>query len=166
LPLSQATSALLPPELQASLLTAILMTTIWFLFLRPKDTRGTDGIVYGLPTPPEPTHAALTDASAQVTGAATTEQEEEAAAPGEGGVVAVHQGIEVKYTKLFIGNRWVDSLSGETFDTLNPSTGEVICAVSSANEADVDLAVEAANEVSDPAPQRCPTKDATRLPAC
>ena len=31
--------------------------------------------------------------------------------------------------KMFIGGRWVDAVSGKTFPTLNPATGEVICQV-------------------------------------
>jgi aldehyde dehydrogenase (NAD+) len=47
-------------------------------------------------------------------------------------------------TQLFINNVWVDSLDGETFETLNPATGEKIADVSSAKAADVDVAVKAA----------------------
>jgi len=48
--------------------------------------------------------------------------------------------------KLLINNEWVNSVSGKTFPTINPSTGEVICEVAEADKADVDLAVAAANE--------------------
>ena len=40
---------------------------------------------------------------------------------------------EVKFTKLFINNQWVDALSGKTFATLNPATEEEICQVHSAS---------------------------------
>ena len=53
---------------------------------------------------------------------------------------------EIKYTKIFINNEWVDSVSGKTFPTLNPCTGEKICDVSDGDKADVDLAVAAASE--------------------
>ena len=53
---------------------------------------------------------------------------------------------EVKYTKLFINNEWVDSVSGKTFPTINPTDGEKICDVSEGDKADVDKAVEAARE--------------------
>jgi len=46
--------------------------------------------------------------------------------------------------RMLIGGSWVESASGETFETLNPSTGEVIANVASADEADVDNAVAAA----------------------
>uniref|UniRef100_A0A3B4X954 aldehyde dehydrogenase (NAD(+)) n=1 Tax=Seriola lalandi dorsalis TaxID=1841481 RepID=A0A3B4X954_SERLL len=51
---------------------------------------------------------------------------------------------EVHYNKLFINNQWQDATSGKTFPTINPATGEVICQVAEADEADVDKAVKAA----------------------
>jgi aldehyde dehydrogenase (NAD+) len=50
----------------------------------------------------------------------------------------------VSATKLLIDNQWVDSASGKTFPTINPSTGEVICQVAEADATDVDYAVRAA----------------------
>ena len=50
-----------------------------------------------------------------------------------------------KPVRMLIGGNWVESASGETFETLNPSTGELIANVASANEADVDSAVAAAH---------------------
>lgn len=47
-------------------------------------------------------------------------------------------------TKLLINSRWVPSLSGESFSTIDPSTGEEICRVASAMKEDVDAAVHAA----------------------
>ncbi|ORY57984.1 putative aldehyde dehydrogenase [Leucosporidium creatinivorum] len=49
-------------------------------------------------------------------------------------------------TQCFINNQWVDALDGETFETLNPATGEKIADVSSGKAADVDAAVKAARE--------------------
>jgi phenylacetaldehyde dehydrogenase len=46
--------------------------------------------------------------------------------------------------KMLIGGSWVEAASGETFETVNPSTGEPIGQVASAGEADVDRAVAAA----------------------
>lgn len=46
--------------------------------------------------------------------------------------------------KMLIGNQWVEAASGETFETLNPSTGELIANVASAGDVDVDRAVAAA----------------------
>ena len=46
--------------------------------------------------------------------------------------------------KMLIGGGWSEAASGETFETLDPSTGKVIAHVASAGEADVDRAVAAA----------------------
>merc|ERR1719365_252344 len=51
---------------------------------------------------------------------------------------------QVKYTQIFINNEWVDSVSGKTFPTVNPTTGEVICQVQEGDKADVEKAVKAA----------------------
>jgi aldehyde dehydrogenase (NAD+) len=51
---------------------------------------------------------------------------------------------KVSNQKLFINGKWVNSISGKTFATLNPSTGQEICQVAEADSADVDLAVKAA----------------------
>uniref|UniRef100_A0AAR2LVE7 Aldehyde dehydrogenase domain-containing protein n=1 Tax=Pygocentrus nattereri TaxID=42514 RepID=A0AAR2LVE7_PYGNA len=45
---------------------------------------------------------------------------------------------------IFINNEWYDSVSGKTFSTYNPATGEKICDVQEADKADVDKAVQAA----------------------
>ncbi|KAJ6637862.1 Aldehyde dehydrogenase, cytosolic 1 [Pseudolycoriella hygida] len=52
---------------------------------------------------------------------------------------------EIKYTKLFINNQFVDSISGKTFAVVNPSTEEVLANISEADKADVDVAVVAAS---------------------
>jgi phenylacetaldehyde dehydrogenase len=46
--------------------------------------------------------------------------------------------------QLLIGGEWVDALSGRTFESLNPATGEVLAHVPAADRADVDRAVAAA----------------------
>ena len=51
---------------------------------------------------------------------------------------------EIKFTKLFINNEFVDSVSGKTFQTVNPSTGEVICDLQEGDKADVEKAIKAA----------------------
>jgi len=53
---------------------------------------------------------------------------------------------QVKNQKLLIDGKWVDAISGKTFATENPSTGETICQVAEADKADVDLAVKAARK--------------------
>jgi aldehyde dehydrogenase (NAD+) len=57
-------------------------------------------------------------------------------------------------TQLFINNRWEESASGETFATVNPSTGEEICQVAAAGSADVDRAVQAARAAFERGPWR------------
>jgi aldehyde dehydrogenase (NAD+) len=52
--------------------------------------------------------------------------------------------LKISATKLLIGNKWVDALSGKTFPTINPATGETIAQVAEADAADVDKAVGAA----------------------
>ncbi|RMG54118.1 MAG: aldehyde dehydrogenase family protein [Acidobacteria bacterium] len=46
----------------------------------------------------------------------------------------------------FIGGEWVASESGETFEAINPATGEVLARVQAGNDRDVDRAVKAAQE--------------------
>ena len=46
--------------------------------------------------------------------------------------------VAISATKLLINNRWVDSESGKTFATINPSTGEEICQIAEADAADVE----------------------------
>ena len=52
--------------------------------------------------------------------------------------------IEISATKLLINNQWVDSISGHTFETINPARGEVICKVAAAEAEDVGQAVRTA----------------------
>ncbi|RWS10468.1 retinal dehydrogenase 1-like protein [Dinothrombium tinctorium] len=53
---------------------------------------------------------------------------------------------QVKFTQLFVNNEFKNSVSGKTFPTINPATGEKICDVQEGDKADVDLAVKAARE--------------------
>ena len=46
--------------------------------------------------------------------------------------------------KMIIDGKKVESLSGETFDVINPATGKVIESVPKATAEDIDLAVTAA----------------------
>ena len=52
--------------------------------------------------------------------------------------------VQIKQTKMLIGNKWLGSISGKTFQTINPATGEVLANVAEADSADVDVAVKAA----------------------
>ena len=53
---------------------------------------------------------------------------------------------DVKYTGIFINNEFVPSVSGKTFETINPATGDVIAEVQEGDKADVNKAVKAASE--------------------
>ena len=46
--------------------------------------------------------------------------------------------------QLLIGGTWVDATGGATFDVLDPSTGEVLCAVPDAGPDDGRRALDAA----------------------
>lgn len=46
--------------------------------------------------------------------------------------------------RLFIGGEWLDSVTGETFETIDPATGEVLTTVARGGAADVNRAVTAA----------------------
>ncbi|KAH7643393.1 der f alt a 10 allergen [Dermatophagoides farinae] len=52
--------------------------------------------------------------------------------------------VEVKYTQIFINNEWHDSISGKTFETINPFTEEKLANVQEGDKADIDRAVAAA----------------------
>lgn len=51
---------------------------------------------------------------------------------------------ELSTYKMFIGNEWVDAAKGQTFESLNPFTGQPWATIPDAQEADVDRAVSAA----------------------
>lgn len=54
--------------------------------------------------------------------------------------------VSIKYTKLFINNEFVDSVSGRTFDDINPVDETVIAEVAEGRKEDIDKAVEAAKK--------------------
>ena len=62
--------------------------------------------------------------------------------------------VKIKPGKLFINGKWVDSVSGKTFDTLNPATEKVITSVAEGDKADIDLAVRAARKAFEEGPWR------------
>ncbi|NDF83202.1 MAG: aldehyde dehydrogenase family protein, partial [Actinobacteria bacterium] len=51
--------------------------------------------------------------------------------------------------RMLIGGEWRSAVSGETLDTLNPATGEVLGRIPAGAEADVDQAVAAARRAFD-----------------
>jgi acyl-CoA reductase-like NAD-dependent aldehyde dehydrogenase len=48
--------------------------------------------------------------------------------------------------RLLIGGEWVEAADGRTFETIDPSTGEPICAVAQAGAQDVERAAKAARK--------------------
>ncbi|WP_408011118.1 aldehyde dehydrogenase [Pseudalkalibacillus sp. A8] len=52
--------------------------------------------------------------------------------------------VTVKDAKLFIDGEYVDAMSGETFDTLDPATNRKLAAVANGNENDAKRAIEVA----------------------
>ena len=53
---------------------------------------------------------------------------------------------QLSSTDLYVDGEWIAAADGETFDTVDPATGEPIAAVAAAQAEDVDAAVEAARE--------------------
>jgi acyl-CoA reductase-like NAD-dependent aldehyde dehydrogenase len=54
----------------------------------------------------------------------------------------------IKHTGIFINGEFVNSVSGKTFDTINPSTGKVLAKVQEGDKEDIDNAVKAARAVA------------------
>jgi acyl-CoA reductase-like NAD-dependent aldehyde dehydrogenase len=59
---------------------------------------------------------------------------------------AVKDFLSPEPLKMFIGGRWVDSSSGNRFETRDPGNGEVIAKVAEGDARDIDLAVKAARQ--------------------
>src|SRR6202171_3642977 len=57
---------------------------------------------------------------------------------------AIEPNVKINATKLLINGQWVNSVSGKTFPSINPSTGDEITQIAEADAADVDKAVAAA----------------------
>ncbi|MEO1996414.1 MAG: aldehyde dehydrogenase family protein, partial [Planctomycetaceae bacterium] len=56
---------------------------------------------------------------------------------------------EVQRTQILIDGEWTDSVSGQTFATINPATEQCIANVAEGDAADIDLAVQAARRAFD-----------------
>ena len=56
--------------------------------------------------------------------------------------------------KMLIGGRWLDAMSGKTFATYNPATGDVLAQVAEGDRADVNRAVTAARNAFESGPWR------------
>src|ERR1700678_4152988 len=59
---------------------------------------------------------------------------------------------QVKDQPLFIGGKFVDSVSGKTFAAIDAATGETICHVAEADKADVALPLTAARKALESSP--------------
>ena len=55
-----------------------------------------------------------------------------------------HPFLDGKPKRLLIGGRWIEALSGRTFESVNPATGEVIAKLAEGGAEDIDRAVDAA----------------------
>ena len=55
---------------------------------------------------------------------------------------------------MLIDGKFVNSVSGKTFDTINPATESKIASIQEADKADVDIAVKAARKAFDEGPWR------------
>lgn len=62
--------------------------------------------------------------------------------------------LKIKPGRLFIDGKWVGSVSGKTFDTINPATEEIITSVAEGDREDVNLAVTAARKAFEGGPWR------------
>lgn len=54
--------------------------------------------------------------------------------------------------KMLIDGKWVAAVSGKTFDSIDPATGEVLARVAEGDKADIDLAVKAARRAFESGP--------------
>ena len=59
-----------------------------------------------------------------------------------------------KPRKMLINGNWVNSISGKTFPTYNPATGEVLAQVAEGDREDIEQAVKAARKAFDKGPWR------------
>ncbi|KAG2718519.1 hypothetical protein I3760_03G224200 [Carya illinoinensis] len=70
----------------------------------------------------------------------------------------------IKFTKLFINGEFIDSISGKTFETIDPRTTETIARIAEGDKKDVDLAVKAARQAFDHGPwPRLPGSERARI---
>ncbi|XP_051152563.1 aldehyde dehydrogenase family 2 member C4-like [Andrographis paniculata] len=71
---------------------------------------------------------------------------------------------KIKFTKLFINGEFVDAVSGKTFETIDPRTGEAVASIAQGDKEDVDKAVKAAREAFDNGPwPRLPGSERRRI---
>jgi len=81
-------------------------------------------------------------------------------------VVPIHPRVQAYLSaprKLLINNQWVESASGETFETYDPSTGTVLTHCARGSLEDVDRAVKAARAAFDGAWRRVTPAERAKL---
>ncbi|GLV59664.1 aldehyde dehydrogenase [Dictyobacter sp. S3.2.2.5] len=73
--------------------------------------------------------------------------------------------LQQQSMKMLIGGQWVEAASGKTFDTINPSTGQVLARVAEGEAEDIDRAVAAARRAFEQGawPKMTPAKRAHLL---
>src|SRR5215469_13179242 len=59
-----------------------------------------------------------------------------------------------KPRQMLINGNWVDSVSGKTFPSYDPATGEVLATIAEGDSADIDLAVKSARKAFETGPWR------------
>lgn len=67
-------------------------------------------------------------------------------------LTARHPFLTGKPKRLFIGGKWVEAVSGRSFETRNPATGEVLATVAEGDRDDIDRAVAAARAAFEDGP--------------
>jgi aldehyde dehydrogenase (NAD+) len=75
-----------------------------------------------------------------------------ATAPAPTQAKSKHARPKVSDQKMLVGGKWVSSVSGKTFETIDPTSGETLCNVAEGDKADIDLAVKAAREAFEKGP--------------
>lgn len=60
-----------------------------------------------------------------------------------------HPFLDGKPKRMLIDGKWLEAASGKTFETINPSTGEVLATVAEGDSEDIDRAVDAARRAFD-----------------
>ncbi len=73
-------------------------------------------------------------------------------ATGTASANSIKEALNNKTVHHFIGGQFESSASGDTFDDINPATGEVIAQISSGGVTEIDMAVSAAKEAFDRGP--------------
>src|SRR6266699_6922647 len=68
-----------------------------------------------------------------------------------------------KPRQMLINGKWVDAISGKTFPTYDPSTGEVLATVAEGDSEDINLAVKAARKAFEGAWRKMTASDRGRL---